>query len=79
MVLVELGAGSLRRGNFDQEQNMILQQHELDFLKEKLCDSQLWVVAYQRHTTRNFNSKMKSRRFQEGDLVLRRVLDNKGP
>ena len=35
MVPVELGAGSLRRENFDSEQNMILQRHELDFLKEK--------------------------------------------
>ena len=35
MVLVELDAGSLRRDNFDLEQNMILQQCKLDFLKEK--------------------------------------------
>ena len=41
MVLVELGIGSLRRDNFDPEQNMILQRCELDFLKEKRRDSQL--------------------------------------
>ena len=35
MVPVELGAGSLRRDNFDQEQNMILQRRELYFLEEK--------------------------------------------
>ena len=47
MVPVKLGAGSLRRDNFDPEQNMILQRHELDFLEEKWRDSQLRVVAYQ--------------------------------
>ena len=35
MVPVELGARSLRRDNFDPEQNMILQRRELDFLEEK--------------------------------------------
>ena len=64
MVLVELGARSLRRDNFDLEQNMILQRHELDFLKEKRRDSQLLVAAYQRRTTWYFNSKVKMRRFQ---------------
>ena len=39
IVLVKLGAGSLRRDNFEVEQNMILHRHELDFLKEKWCDS----------------------------------------
>ena len=41
MVSFKLGAGSLRRDNFDSEQNMILQQRELDFLEEKQHDSQL--------------------------------------
>ena len=49
--LVELRVGSLRSDNFDVEQNMILQQRELDFLKEKLRDSQLQVTTYQRCTT----------------------------
>ena len=39
MVPLKLGARSLRRDNFDLEQNMILQRRELDFLEEKRCDS----------------------------------------
>ena len=35
LVPVELGVGSLRRDNFDSEQNMILQQRKLNFLEEK--------------------------------------------
>ena len=34
MVLFKLRARFLRRDNFDLEQNMILQQRELNFLKE---------------------------------------------
>ena len=70
MVLVKLEARSLRRDNFDPEQNMILQRRELDFLKEKQCDLQLRVAVYQRHTARYFNLKR--------DLILRSVLHNKG-
>ena len=35
IVLVELGVGSLRRDNFNLEQNMILQRRELNFLEAK--------------------------------------------
>ena len=38
MVPVKLGASSLRRDNFDPEQNMILQRCELGFLEEKRRD-----------------------------------------
>ena len=34
-------------------------------------------MAYQQRTARNFNLKVKMKRFQEGDLVLIRVLHNK--
>ena len=56
---------------------MIFQWRELDFLEEKRCDSQLWVAASQRRTAQYFNSKVKARRLQVRDLVLRRVLHNK--
>ena len=35
MIPIEIGARSLRRDNFEPEQNMILQRHKLDFLEEK--------------------------------------------
>ena len=78
MVPVKLGVGSLRRDNFDIEQNMILQRRELDFLEVKSRDSQLRVLAYQQCTNWYFKSKVKTKRFQEGDLILNRVLHYKG-
>ena len=46
MLPVEIGASSLRRENYDSNQNFILQRQELDLLEEKRRDSQLWVAAY---------------------------------
>ena len=47
IIPVEFGIGSLRRHNFNLKQYMILQRHELHFLKEKWRDSHLRVTAYQ--------------------------------
>ena len=59
MVPVEIGAGSLRRENYDSDQNLILYKCELDFFEEKRRDSLLQVAAYQRCTVRYFNFKVK--------------------
>ena len=78
MVTVEIGMSSLRRENYDPDQYDLLQRRELNFLEEKQHDSQLQVAVYQHRTAKYFNSKVKPRRFQVGDLVLRKVLQNKG-
>ena len=78
IVPVDIEMSFLKRENYDQDENHLLQRHELDFLEEKRSHSQLRVVTYQRRTARYFNSKVKPRRFQAGDLVLRKVVQNKG-
>ena len=78
MVSFELSAGSLRKDNFDVEKKMILYRRELDFLQEKWCNLQLPVTTYIRRIVQYFNSKVNTRRFQERDIILRRVLHNKG-
>ena len=78
IVPLEIGMSSLRRENYDPNQNNLLQRRELDFLEEKRHDSQLRVAIYQQCITRYFNSKVKPRRFKVRDLVLRKILQNKG-
>ena len=78
MVPTGIGMSSLRRENYDLDQNNLLQIRKLDFLEEKRYDSLQWFAIYQRRTAKYFNSKVKPRRFQVGDLVLRKVLQNKG-
>ena len=45
----------------------------IDEIREK---AQLRVAAYQQKVARYFNSKVKERKFNVGDLVLRRVFLN---
>nr|KYP51192.1 hypothetical protein KK1_027001 [Cajanus cajan] len=57
MIPVEVGEPSFRRTHFHEESNDGAIQDELDVLDERM--------------TRRFNSKLKPRNFQEGDLVWR--------
>ena len=80
MVLIELSTGSLRRDNFDLEQNLILQRRKLDFLEEKWRDSQLWITEYQRLIARYFNSRVKRRGdFKTETSSLEEFCTTKGP
>ena len=45
-------------------------------LEEKCNLVILRIASYKRKSKRYFNSKVKGRRFKEGDLVLRKVLLN---
>ena len=48
----------------------------LDLVDERREQSQLQVAAYQQKVARYFNSKVRERKFNVGDLVLRRVFLN---
>ena len=50
--------------------------YELDLLKEKRDLAALRTTSYKWRSERYFNSKVKEKRFKEGDLVLRKVLPN---
>ena len=76
MIPVEIGASSLRRSTYEQDQNNVLMRVELDLLEERREQSQLRVASYQQRTARYYNSKVKNREFKLGDLVLRQVLPN---
>ena len=50
--------------------------YELDLLAEKCDLAALKTASYKRWSERYFNSKVKEKRFKEGDLVLRKVFPN---
>ena len=76
MVPVEVDIPSLRRDTYNQEENFALQRYELDLLEEKRDLADLRIASYKRRSERYFNSKVKERRFKEGDLVLRIINSN---
>ena len=45
-------------------------------LEEKRDLAALKIASYKRRSKRYFNSRVKERKFKEGDLVLRKVLPN---
>ena len=76
MILVEVSIPSLWHETYDLQENHALQCYELDLLEEKRDPAALRITSYKRRSERYFNSKVKERRFKEGDLVLRMVLPN---
>ncbi|KFK44296.1 hypothetical protein AALP_AA1G239700 [Arabis alpina] len=49
---------------------------ELDFLNERRSQALIRIANYQNAAARYYNSKVRVRRFREGDLVLREVFQN---
>ncbi|XP_074356684.1 uncharacterized protein LOC141696442 [Apium graveolens] len=76
MVPVEVGAGSLRRDAFVEENAEVNQRLHLDLLDEARANAQLKLAAYQQRVARYFNKKVKPIPFKVGDLVLRKVMPN---
>ena len=70
MIPVEVGIPSLRRETYNQEENHALQWYKLDLLEEKRDLTALRITSYKRWSERYFNSKVKKKRFKEGDHVL---------
>ena len=76
MIPVEVGVPSLRHETYNQEENFALQRYELDLVEEKCDLASLRIALYKWRSERYFNSKVKERRFKEGDLVLRKINSN---
>ena len=76
MVPVELNPPSHRRLTYDQPTNEQLLLETLDSVKERREKAQLRVAAYQQKIARYFNFKVREKKFNMGDLVVRRVFLN---
>ncbi|XP_074325908.1 uncharacterized protein LOC141663961 [Apium graveolens] len=76
MVPAEVGAGSLRRDLFVEEDAEVNQMLHLNLLDEAKMNSQLKLAAYQQRNPRYFNKKVKYVPYKVGDLVLRKVMPN---
>ena len=74
MIPMEIEVPSHRRIHFNQAENEELQLEALDFLDEKREEAELRIAAYQQRIARHFNSKVRQRSFEIGDLVLKRVM-----
>ena len=73
VVPIEVDLPFFRTGNFQATENDEVQRQELDLVKEKQDRALIRAASYKQRTSQYSNKKFKHRRFQVGDLVLKKV------
>ena len=73
VIPVELGLTSLRREFFDEQNNDDQLKQNLDFLDEVRDQAAQRMAKYQQKITEYYNRRVKLKKFNIGDLVLRKV------
>ena len=73
VVPVEVELLNHRTTNFDEQQNQEELRTDLDLLEEKRDKASQRIAVYQQRMARYYNSTVKAKTFQPGDLVLRKV------
>ena len=69
----EIGLTSFRATMFDKSKNDEELKVNLDLLNELRERTHTRMARYHNRVSRYYNSKVKARRFEEGDLVLRKA------
>ena len=64
---------SLQVENFDPQQNEDQLRASLDFIEETRERASIRMAAYQHRVAKYYNSRVKSKIFEQGDLVLRKA------
>jgi len=77
MILVEVGKPSLRRKTLDLDLNKEILLVGFDLINELKDKSRIREEAYKVQAARRYNSKVKQRNFQKGDLVWRMRSDTR--
>ncbi|XP_075641372.1 uncharacterized protein LOC142613040 [Castanea sativa] len=74
IISAEVGLTSYRVGNYDESKNDEAMRLQLDLVDEVRATAEQRLARYQDLMAKHYNSKVRHRDFQVGDLVLRRVL-----
>ena len=73
VILIEIGLTSYRVDNNDEIRNGKAMHLQLDIVDEVRAVVEQRLARYQDLMTKHYNSRIKHRDFQVGDLILRRV------
>ncbi|XP_016195666.1 uncharacterized protein LOC107636688 [Arachis ipaensis] len=79
MIPVKISQGSVRTTYLDEDTNDQTREAELDLLEEVREESRIRHEAMQQLTRRKYNTRVRPRTLQQGDLVLRRLEDVRKP
>ena len=73
VISVEVGVTSIKRETFNEESNDDHLRQNLDFLDEVREQASIRMTKYQLKMAEYYNKRVKLRRIDIGDLVLRKV------
>uniref|UniRef100_A0A2N9FQQ7 Uncharacterized protein n=1 Tax=Fagus sylvatica TaxID=28930 RepID=A0A2N9FQQ7_FAGSY len=76
VIPLEIGMPTIRTTEFDVQTNEDSLRKDLDLVEEKRDSAMVRLAAYQHRLKREHNKNVKTRVFQVGDLVLRKVMAN---
>ena len=74
VIPAEVGLTSYRVHNHDENKNDKAMRLQLDLVHEIRTVVEQRLARYQDHTAKHYNSRVRHRDFQVGDLVLRKVM-----
>ena len=74
VISVEVGIASYSVGNHDEDRNNEAMCLQLDLVDEIRATAEQRLARYQDLMAKHYNSKVRHRDFQVGDLVLRKVI-----
>ena len=74
VILAEVGLTSYQVENYTEDRNEEAMRLQLDLLDEVRATTEQRLARYQNLMSKHYNSNVKRRDFQVGDLVLRRVM-----
>ena len=74
VILAEVGLTSYRVHNHDESRNDETMRLQLDLIDEVRSAAEQRLTRYQDRMARHYNSQVRHRDFQVGDLVLRKVM-----
>ena len=74
VIPAEVGLTSYRMHNHDENKNDEAMQLQLDLVNEIRAATEQRLARYQDRMAKHYNSRVRHRDFQVGDLVLRMVM-----
>uniref|UniRef100_A0A2N9FUV5 Integrase catalytic domain-containing protein n=1 Tax=Fagus sylvatica TaxID=28930 RepID=A0A2N9FUV5_FAGSY len=76
VILLKIGLPTLRTSEWEPTKNDLAQSQALDLLEERRKQAMIRLASYQQQLKKGYNKNVRSRSFQQGDLVLRKVMGN---
>ena len=74
VILAKVGLTSYRVENYDESKNEEAIRLQLDLVDEVRVKAEQRLARYQNLMVKHYNSKVRHRDFQVGDLVLRKIM-----